>query len=207
MAGGAPTNLTPKKAADAVRGLRVRTESDKIRLHLVKELIADLIRFDAQLADHSKKIAVILDQHGTRLRDVNGVDPILAARILGCSGRVSGFPTAAAYANYTGTAPVQIASTAPVQIASTDSSRHRLSHCGDRQLNSAFYPIAMIQIRMTDSTGRAFYNKKSPKENHPGPPLAHSNDTWPDTCGASCLQIESGVHELHPKRSPSRLDK
>lgn len=152
MAGGAPTNLTPKKAADAVRGLRVRTEPDKIRLQLVKELIADLTRFDAQLADHSKKITAILDQHGTRLRKIDGVGPILAARILGRSGRASRFPTAAAYANYTGTAPVQ--------IASADSSRHRLSRYGDRQLNSAFYTIAMIQIRMPDSAGRAFYNKK-----------------------------------------------
>jgi transposase len=47
-----------------------------------------------------------------------------------------------------------------VQIASVDSSRHRLSRYGDRQLNSAIYTIAMIQIRMPASAGRAYYDKK-----------------------------------------------
>ena len=77
---------------------------------------------------------------------------VLAARLLGRTGPASRFASAAAYANYTGTAPVQ--------IASADSSRHRLSRYGDRQLNSAIYIIAMIQIRMAASAGRAFYDKK-----------------------------------------------
>jgi transposase len=47
-----------------------------------------------------------------------------------------------------------------IQIASADASRHRLSRYGDRQLNSAIYTIAMIQIRMPASTGRAYYDKK-----------------------------------------------
>jgi hypothetical protein len=42
-----------------------------------------------------------------------------------------------------------------VQIASADFSRHRLSRYGDRQLNSAIRTVAMIQIRMPASTGRA----------------------------------------------------
>ncbi|MEU4342883.1 transposase, partial [Nocardia sp. NPDC023852] len=71
------------------------------------------------------------------------------------------FPNAAAYANYTGTAPVE--------IASAESSRHRLSRYGDRELNSALHTIAMIQIRMRTSVGRRYYDKKigegkSPKE-------------------------------------------
>jgi transposase len=41
---------------------------------------------------------------------VDGVEPVLAALILGRTGRVTGLTDAAAYANYTGTAPVQIAS-------------------------------------------------------------------------------------------------
>jgi transposase len=47
----------------------------------------------------------LLDEHGTHLRNIDGVGPVLAARILGRNGRASRFPTAAAYANYTGTAP------------------------------------------------------------------------------------------------------
>ena len=105
-----------------------------------------------QLKANAAKLAVLLDEHGTRLREIDGVGPVLAARLLGRTGSPGRFVSAAAYGNYTGTAPVQ--------IASADSSRHRLSRYGDRQLNSAIYTIAMIQIRMPASAGRAYYDKK-----------------------------------------------
>ena len=152
MAGGAPTSLTSVSATAALRGFRPRTGPDRVRVELAKELIADVRRFDEQLATNSKKMTALLDEHGTRLREIDGVGPVMAARVLGRSGRASRFPTAAAYANYTGTAPVQ--------IASADASRHRLSRYGDRQLNSALYTVAMIQIRMPASAGRVYYDKK-----------------------------------------------
>ncbi|WP_099042698.1 IS110 family transposase [Mycobacterium neglectum] len=152
MAGGAPAALTPAKAASALRGFRPRTGPDRIRVELAKELIADVRRFDDQLAANTKTMMELLDEHGTRLREIDGVGPVLAARLLGRTGPASRFASAAAYANYTGTAPVQ--------IASADASRHRLSRYGDRQLNSAIYTVAMIQIRMPASRGRAYYDKK-----------------------------------------------
>jgi transposase len=152
MAGGAPTALTPAGATAALRGYRPRTGPDRIRVELAKELIADVRRFDEQLGANAAKVAVLLDEHGTRLREVDGVGPVLAARLLGRSGPASRFASAAAYANDT--------RTAPIHIASADSSRHRLSRYGDRQLNSAIYTIAMIQIRMPASAGRAYYDKK-----------------------------------------------
>ena len=152
MAGGAPTSLTPASATRALHGFRPRTGPDRVRVELARDLIADVRRFDEQLAANAAKTSALLDEHGTRLREVDGIGPVLAARLLGRTGSPSRFASAAAYANYTGTAPVQ--------IASADSSRHRLSRYGDRQLNSAIYTIAMIQIRMPASTGRAFYDKK-----------------------------------------------
>ena len=62
------------------------------------------------------------------------------------------FPCAGACANYTGTAPVQ--------IASADSNRHRLLPYDDRQLNSAIHTAAMVQIRMPASASRVYYDKK-----------------------------------------------
>ena len=152
LAGGAPTSLTPAGAAAALRGFRPQTGPDRIRVALAKDLIADIRRFDDQLAANAKTMTALLDEHGTRLREIDGVGPILAARLLGRSGSPKRFASAGAYANYTGTAPVQ--------IASADSSQHRLSRYGDRQLNSAIYTIAMVQIRMPASTGRAYYDKK-----------------------------------------------
>lgn len=123
-----------------------------MRTQLAKELIADVVRFDEQLAANSKQMVALLDEHGTRLRRVDGVGPVLAARMLGRTGRATRFATSAAFASYTGTAPIE--------IASADASRHRLSPYGDRQLNSAIHTIAMIQIRMPASAGRAYYDKK-----------------------------------------------
>jgi transposase len=151
MAGGAPTSLTPARATAALRGFRPGTGPDRIRVQLAKKLIADVRRFDTQLAANAAMVAALLDEHGTRLREIDGIGPVLAARLLGRTGPPSRFTSAAAYANYTGTAPVQ--------IASADSSRHRLSRYGDRQLNSAIHTIAMIQIRMPASAGRAYYKK------------------------------------------------
>jgi transposase len=63
-----------------------------------------------------------------------------------------GFPPAAAYANYTGTAPVQ--------VASGDYNRHRLSRYGNRDLNSALHSIAVVQIRTRTSSGRRYCDRK-----------------------------------------------
>nr|WP_244867034.1 IS110 family transposase [Rhodococcus sp. B50] len=93
-----------------------------------------------------------LDEHGTRLREVDGIGAVTAARLIGRTGRPDRFPTAAVYANYNGSAPVQ--------IPSADADRHRLSRYGDRQLNSALYAVAVVQIRMPASAGRAYYDKK-----------------------------------------------
>jgi transposase len=61
------------------------------------------------------------------------------------------FPTAAAFASYCGTAPVE--------IASADKTRYRLSRHDDRQLNAALHTIALTQVRMPTSRGRAYYDR------------------------------------------------
>jgi len=152
MAGGAPTSLTAATASRVLSGFRPRTGTDRVRVALAKDLIADVRRLDQQLAASNAAIAAVLDEHGTRLREIAGVGPVLAARLLGRTGTPSRFASDASYANYTGTAPVQ--------IASAETNRHRLSRYGDRQLNSAIHTVAMVQIRMPGSAGRAHYDTK-----------------------------------------------
>lgn len=147
FAGGAPTSLTAGSATTRLRGFRARSGVDRTRVGLCRDLIADIRRLDDQLAANEKQMAHTLDEHGTRLREVDGIGAVTAARLIGRTGRASRFPTAAAYANYNGSAPVQ--------IASADTDRH-----GDRQLNSALYTVAMVQTRMPASAGRAYYDKK-----------------------------------------------
>lgn len=152
LAGGVPTELTAAKAAAAMRGFRPRSTPERVRLQLCKELIADIRRLDEQLTDNQAEATRLLDEHGTRLREIDGVGPVLAARILGRTGHVTRFATAAAYATYNGTAPIE--------VASAEHQCHRLNRYGDRQLNSAVYTIAMVQVRMPDSAGRRYYDRK-----------------------------------------------
>ncbi|WP_429520296.1 transposase [Rhodococcus sp. BE178] len=58
-----------------------------------------------------------------------------AARILARTRDPTRFPGESSLANYTGTAPVE--------IASADKQRHRLSRSGDRMLNSAIHIVGV----------------------------------------------------------------
>jgi transposase len=152
LAGGVPSDLTAAKAAAALRAFRPHSAPERIRLQLCRELIADVRRLDQQLADNQTEATRLLDEHGTRLREIDGVGPVLAARILGRTGHVTRFATAAAYATYNGTAPVE--------VASAEHQCHRLNRYGDRQLNSAIHTIAIVQLRMPHSAGRRYYDRK-----------------------------------------------
>lgn len=66
-------------------------------------------------------------------------------------GDVHRFRSAAAFASYTGTAPIEVSSGELV--------RHRLSRAGDRQLNRCLHTMAITQIRH-DGPGRSYYRRK-----------------------------------------------
>ncbi|MDV6278872.1 transposase, partial [Rhodococcus erythropolis] len=100
LAGGAPTSLTATGATALLRTFRAKSEIDRIRVGLCRDLIADIRRLDGQLTTNEKQMTQALDEHGTRLRDVDGIGAVTAACLIGRTGRASRFPTAAAYANY-----------------------------------------------------------------------------------------------------------
>ncbi|WP_397469360.1 IS110 family transposase [Pseudonocardia charpentierae] len=56
-------------------------------------------------------------------------------------GDVHRFRSAAAFASYTGTAPIE--------LSSGDVVRHRLSRTGDRQLNCCLHTMAITQLHAT----------------------------------------------------------
>ena len=85
-------------------------------------------RVDGSLADIETRIAVALDEHGTRLRELDGIGAVTAVRLIGRTGIASLFACEHAFATCAGVPPIA--------IASGDFTRLRLSRRGDRWLNS-----------------------------------------------------------------------
>lgn len=81
-------------------------------------------------------IAELVERSGSTLTDTVGIGPIIAGRLIARTGRPSRFPSSAAYANYAGAAPVE--------VASADKTRQRVSRTGDRQLNAVLHAAAIV---------------------------------------------------------------
>jgi transposase len=150
--GGAPVALTARTASTMLRTVRPASLCERTRRDLAQDLVSDLRAVDACLAAIETRMREALDEHGSRLRTVDGVGAITAARLIGRTGHASRFHSADAFAVYAGVAPIE--------IASGDKQRHRLSRGGDRQLNSAIHIVAVTQARMRDSEGRRYFDIK-----------------------------------------------
>jgi transposase len=150
--GGARTDLTAAAAARLLTTVRPAGAVEAARKHLARDVVAEIRDADARLKSLTAMIAATVAEHGSRLLTVDGVGPVIAGRLLGRTRQASRFPTASAFANYAGVAPVE--------VASGDQARHRLPRGGDRQLNLSLHLIALTQIRMRASQGRAYYDTK-----------------------------------------------
>ena len=150
LPGGAPTALTAVDASRLLTGVRPAGPVEAARKHLARDLVTEIRDTDQRLKTLTAQIADTLDAHGTRLRDVAGIGPVIAGRLLGRTRRAGRFRSASAFASYAGVAPIE--------VASGDHARHRLPRGGDRQLNLALHIVALTQVRMRESTGRAYYD-------------------------------------------------
>lgn len=152
LPGGASTDLTAEQASALLARIRPASTVEHARKDLARELVADIRALDGRPRDNRERIAQAVCDTQTSLTTLVGVGPIVAGRLLGRTGTVARFPTAAAFASYTGTAPIE--------IASADKTRHRLSRYGDRKLNNALHTIALTQIRLPTSEGRRYFERK-----------------------------------------------
>jgi transposase len=149
--GGAGPSLTADRAAELLRGVRRPTGITATRRALATALVAEVRHLDRQIRSAEDALADEVKRSQTLLLSLDGVGPILAARIIGRCGPVSRFETANQFASYCGTAPLE--------VSSGDVVRHRLSRAGDRQLNHVLHLIALNQVRH-GGDGRAYYERK-----------------------------------------------
>jgi transposase len=152
LAGGAPRELSATAAAALLRTVRPAGEAERVRKHIASDLVIEIRSLDSRLKSNAMSMAELVKASGSTLTQTVGIGAVTAARLIGRTGRPSRFPTASAYAMYTGVAPLE--------VASANRSRHRLSRSGDRQLNAALHIVAVTQIRTKGSPGNIYYQTK-----------------------------------------------
>jgi len=115
----------------------------------------------------------------SRLMDLHGVGPVVAARILADVGDISRFADRNRFASWTGTAPLD--------ASSGEQNRHRLSRAGNGRMNHMIHIAAVTQVRL-DTEGRATTDASAPTARSHGsdalPQAAHlrpSTDNWSPT--------------------------
>lgn len=145
--------LSNKAGLAAARRLVLRGRlAEPVRARLALAAVTRLRQLDGEAHQLELDITVAVNaRQPTQLMAIKGVGPIVAAKILGETRGVERFPTAAAFAAHTGTAPLP--------ASSGQTSRHRLNRGGNRQLNRALFTVAMVQARW-DPAGRAYLERK-----------------------------------------------
>jgi transposase len=151
LPGGAKTHLTAAQAKVLLGKVRPRDIAGKTRRRLAAELIVDLAGLDAKIKTADKELHQLIDTTGSSLRELHGIGPANAARLLGDVGDIARFADKARFASWNGTAPLD--------ASSGDQHRHRLSRAGNRRINRVLHIMAVVQLR-TDTEGRRYYDRK-----------------------------------------------
>jgi transposase len=152
LPGGAKKFLTRGQASYLLRtapepvGIVAQTRHD-----LARELIDELTMIDTKVRAANKQLRQLVTANGSSLGDLNGIGPSGAARLLGDIGDIARFRTAAHFASWNGTAPIE--------ASCGDQQRHRLSRLGNRRINRVLHIMAVVQLRH-DTPGRAYYRRR-----------------------------------------------
>ena len=133
--GGTVTNLVAARHRATVG--RLLRGVGGVQAELARGLLLRLARLDQEVKALTSRIGALVGGHP--LLGLPGAGPITAARLIAEVGDVRRFRSADALAALAGVAPIP-ASSGQVQ-------RMRLNRGGNRQLNRAFYFIAVIQSR------------------------------------------------------------
>ncbi|MDQ4033373.1 MAG: IS110 family transposase [Actinomycetota bacterium] len=148
---GAPQRLSAKTAAELLCTVDPQTPLLRTLHALASDLISEIGRLDERITATTAEITTAVTASGTTVTQLHGIGTLLAGKILALVGSIDRFRSAAAFASYTGTAPIE--------ASSGDVIRHRLSRAGNRQLNHCLHIMAITQLSH-DTRGRAYYRDK-----------------------------------------------
>lgn len=119
----------------------------------IKQKVTQLTRINTAREEIDQKIEYLLAKTGSQLTSLPGVGTITAAKILANTKGVERFPTVDKFVKYAGIAPVE--------RSSGKTKKHRQARGGNRQLNTAIYTVALIQMRCVDKAKEYFAKKVS----------------------------------------------
>jgi transposase len=131
--------------------VRPRSIAARTLRRLAAELITEIRHLDRRISVANTEITHAVQASRSTLTELRGIGHLNAGKILARVGDVHRFRSAAAFASYTGTAPIE--------VSSGDVVRHRLSRAGDRQLNCCLHTMAITQLQR-DCPGRTYYLRK-----------------------------------------------
>jgi transposase len=144
-------DLTALQAKAILASLRPRDIAGKTRRRIAAEELADLVAVEAKMKKATAELKTMVVARGSRLMELPGVGPVVAARTLADVGDIARFADRNRFASWTGTAPLD--------ASSGEQHRHRLSRAGNRRMNHMIHIAAISQIRL-DTPGRAYYRHK-----------------------------------------------
>ena len=144
-------DLTALQAKAILATVRPRDIAGRTRRRIAVEELADLVAVEAKMKKATAELKTIVLARGSRLMDIHGVGPVVAARILADVGDITRFADRNRFASWTGTAPLD--------ASSGEQNCHRLSRAGNRRMNHVIHIAAVTQIRL-DTEGRAYYRRK-----------------------------------------------
>ena len=114
---------------------------------IARELVRHIRELSATIDDLEREIARLVADLAPSLLALEGCGPLTAAKLVGETAGVGRFRSAAAFARYNGSAPLE--------VWSGNAERHRLSRTGNRQVNLALHRIAITQVRL-GGQGKAY---------------------------------------------------
>ena len=151
LPGQVKKDLTPRQAKMMLASVRPRDIAGKTRRRIAAEELADLIVVESKINKATAELKAMVLARDSRLMNIPGVGPVVAARILADAGDIARFADRNRFASWTGTAPLD--------ASSGEQNRHRLSRAGNRRMNHMIHIAAVTQIRL-DTEGRAYYRAK-----------------------------------------------
>ena len=159
--------------------VRPRDIAGKTRRRIAADELAELVAVDAKIKKATAELKAMVLARDSRLMQIPGVGPVVAARILADVGDVARFADRNRFASWTGTAPLD--------ASSGEQNRHRLSRAGNRRVNHMIHIAAVTQLRH-DPDGRGLLpTANEPRARSPWRRCAASSAASPTPSIASCV--------------------